>query len=62
MHIRELLFFTAGIGFLSLAKAKNILQGYSTPKTFDISETLKCIEYDIQVVEHWLSHLHNYTQ
>ena len=43
-----------------LAKAKNILQGYSTPKPFDISESEKCIEYDTQVVDHWLSHLEKY--
>lgn len=51
-----------GIGFLALAKAKNMLQGYSSAKPFDISETERCIEYDIRIVEHWLSHLQKYTQ
>ncbi len=64
MRIREtgenLLFFTAGIGFLALAKAKYIIKGYSSPKPFDISETSRCIEFDIHVVEHWLSHLQSY--
>lgn len=61
MYLREKFLFMAGIGFLVLAKVKNMLQGYSTPKSFDISETEKCIEYDIGVVEHWLSYLQGYT-
>jgi SAM-dependent methyltransferase len=61
MLLRDTFFYIAGIGFLALAKAKNILQGYSSPKPFDISETERCIEYDINVVEHWLSHLQKFT-
>lgn len=61
MPLRNNFFYTAGIGFLALAKAKNILQGYSSPKPFDISETARCIEYDINVVEQWMSHLQKYT-
>ena len=61
MQLRDPFFFAAGIGFLALAKAKNILKGYSSPKPFDISEISRCIEYDIHVVEHWLFHLQSYT-
>ena len=61
MKTRDLFFFAVGIGFLALAKAKNIIQGYSSPKPFDISEVSKCIDYDIHVVEGWLSHLQKYT-
>lgn len=61
MPLRDTFFYTAGIGFLALAKAKNILQGYSSPKPFDFSETTRCIEYDLNVVEHWMSHLQKYT-
>lgn len=61
IHLRNIFFYIAGIGFLALAKAKNILQGYSSPKPFDISETARCIEYDIQVVEQWIEHLKKYT-
>jgi SAM-dependent methyltransferase len=61
MYLRNIFFYTAGIGFLTLAKAKNILQGYSSPKPFDNSETARCIEYDIHVVEQWLRHLQKYT-
>lgn len=60
MSLRDTFFYITGIGFLALAKAKNILQGYSSPKPFDISETARCIEYNIRVVEHWLSHLQKY--
>ncbi len=54
-------YFYAGIVFLALAKTKNIIQGYSSPKAFSINETTRCIEYDIDVVESWLSHLQKYT-
>ena len=60
MPLKNAFFKIAGIGFLFLAKVKNILKGYSSPKPFDISETEKCIDYDINVVEEWLSHLQNY--
>jgi len=61
MFLREMFFYITGIGFLALAKGKNILKGYSSPKPFDISEIERCIEYDMQVVELWLSHLRRYT-
>ncbi|MBC7883032.1 MAG: methyltransferase domain-containing protein [Anaerolineae bacterium] len=54
-------FYLLGIAFLALAKAKNIMKGYTSPKPFDISESERCIEYDIHVVEHWLSHLQKYS-
>lgn len=43
--------------FLVLAKLKNILFSYSTPKTFSNSNYERCIDYDIHVVDRWLSHL-----
>jgi SAM-dependent methyltransferase len=58
--LRDSLFYGVGIGFLMMAKAKNIL-GFSSPKPFDISEAEKCIDYDIGVVENWLKHLRRYT-
>jgi SAM-dependent methyltransferase len=62
MHLKNKFYYTAGIGFLALAKIKNTLQGYSSPKPFDISETARCIEYDINVVEHWIDHLEKYNK
>lgn len=59
--LRECVLYVIGIGFLALAKAKNFLQGYATPKPFAVSETQRCVEYDIGVVDHWLSRLHEYT-
>lgn len=61
MFFRDSFFYMAGIGFLALAKAKNILKGYSTPKPYDISSSEKCIEYDLRVVEDWLTHLRRYS-
>jgi SAM-dependent methyltransferase len=57
---RDTIFFVAGLAFLVLAKAKNVLRGYSTPKPFDISQTEPCVSYDLQVVDKWLGHLGQY--
>jgi len=61
MFLRNAFFFAVGIGFLGLAKAKNILRGYTTPRAFDHSDAERSIDYDFQVVEQWLVHLVNYT-
>jgi len=53
--------YVAGLGFLSLAKAKNVLRGYSSPKPFDLTETEKCVAYDMRVVDEWLAHLAAYS-
>lgn len=53
-------FYVAGIGFLTLAKIKNTLSGYSSPKRFKVAETERCIKYDMRVVDLWLKHLKEY--
>jgi SAM-dependent methyltransferase len=58
--MRNSFMYAAGIGFLTLAKAKNVLRGYSSPKPFDLSDTDRCIAYDLKVVDEWLSHLKTY--
>jgi SAM-dependent methyltransferase len=57
---RNGLYFAAGIVFLALAKAKHVLRGYSTPKPFDLSETDRCIDYDMKVASELLGHLRTY--
>ena len=61
MGLRNILFFVSGICLLFLAKAKNILKGYPSPKPFDMSTIEQCIDYDIHVVHHWLSRLEEYS-
>ena len=61
MSLQDKCFFILGLGFLALAKAKNTLKGYTSPKPFGITEFAKCIEYDIRVVEYWSSYLQEYT-
>jgi SAM-dependent methyltransferase len=61
MSLRNAFFFGAGIVFLGLAKAKNVLRGYSTPRPFDHSDTERNVAYDIKVVDQWLVHLASYT-
>lgn len=50
-----------GLAFLLLAKIKYYLFGYTTSKPSNITEYEKCYEYDIRIVDQWLSHLNNYT-
>lgn len=52
--------FTAGLGFLILAKAKNLLQGYTSPKPFALGEIERCVRYDLKVVDEWLAQLQKY--
>jgi SAM-dependent methyltransferase len=61
MWPRHAWFYTVGIGFLAAAKIKHSIHGYSTPKPFDLSETDRCIDYDVHVVDRWLAQLQRYT-
>lgn len=61
MYCQKTFYYTVGIVFLALAKAKNMLWGYSTPKTFDVTAMDRCVEYDLRVVDAWLNHLEKYT-
>jgi ubiquinone/menaquinone biosynthesis C-methylase UbiE len=61
MTLRDIFFYVIGIGFLALAKTKHVLHGYSTPKPFDITDTERCIAYDLHVVEQWLVQLEQFT-
>ena len=49
-------YYWSGILFLFLAKARSIIEGY-TPKDFSMNEFQQCVEYDIEVVDRWISHL-----
>ena len=58
--MRNAFLYAAGIGFLTLAKAKHTLQGYASPKPFSSADTERCIDYDLKVVDEWLAHLEAY--
>jgi SAM-dependent methyltransferase len=51
------MYFLLGIAFLALAKGKHSLQGYKTPKPFDLTDIDRCVAYDIDVVESWTTHV-----
>lgn len=59
--MRNAFLYAAGIGFLTLAKAKHALQGYASPKPFSSADTERCIAYDLKVVDEWLAHLETYS-
>jgi SAM-dependent methyltransferase len=58
--LRSAAMYMAGLGFLFLAKIKHGMQGYTSPKPFDLSETERAVSYDLQVVDQWLRHLKDY--
>lgn len=53
--IRNFAMFMAGLVFLLLAKLKNMVRGYATPKSFGIRLQDQCFDYDTQVVDKWLA-------
>jgi SAM-dependent methyltransferase len=59
-NVRDAFMFLAGLVFLTLAKARNVLSGYSSPKPFRLNETDRCIAYDLKIVDEWLKHLRAY--
>jgi SAM-dependent methyltransferase len=61
LKLRDAFYFSAGVGFLALAKARNLLKGYTSPKPFEVSEVERCIVYDARVVHEWLEELTRYT-
>lgn len=60
--IANTFFWLSGLVFLFLAKAKHAVKGYSTPKTFSAKEYKKCLQYDIEVVDKWLTIIEKITK
>jgi SAM-dependent methyltransferase len=58
--LRSAFMYTAGLCFLLLAKIKHRVQGYTSPKPFDLSDTERAAAYDLQVVDGWLRYLKDY--
>jgi hypothetical protein len=56
----NLFYYYAGILFLMLAKVKNMLRGYSTPRPFPTAQINRAVRYDLEVVESWLYFLGQY--
>lgn len=54
-------YFVSGLIFLALAKTKNRLRGYVTPKPFNVTETERSIAYDLRIVDQWLARLQQAT-
>jgi SAM-dependent methyltransferase len=51
-------YYLAGIGFLALAKLKHMIGGYRTPKPLPLTQTDRCIDYDVKVADGLLAQLH----
>jgi SAM-dependent methyltransferase len=52
--------YLVGLGFLFLNKLRHTLQGYTTPRTFSMSDFKQAIDYDNSVVNNWLGYLNDY--
>lgn len=58
--LKNWFYYFVGIGFLILSNLKYRILGY-TPKPFTLQEAQRCSEYNINVVDRWLKHFHEYT-
>ncbi len=58
--LRNWFFYGAGILFLAMSKARFLLKGYS-PKPISNDQMQACADYDIRVVDRYISNLHTYT-
>jgi len=58
--LKNWFYYFIGIGFLILSNLRYRILGY-TPKPFTLQEAQRCAEYNINVVDRWLKHLHQYT-
>lgn len=58
--IRNAQYKLLGVGFLALAKGKNLLKGYDRARPFSTVEARRCADYDAKVVDEWLEILGSY--
>jgi SAM-dependent methyltransferase len=59
--LRNTFYGVAGLVFLTLARLKQWIQGYRTPRPFTLEDPERCIAYDMAVVDDWLALLRDYT-
>lgn len=59
-EVNNFLYWLVGALILPINKFRHKLQGYTTPRTFNISEFERAVEYDFSVVESWQYYLDLY--
>lgn len=59
--ISNLVWKSAGAGFLALAKVQNLLQGYRRPRPYGTSEIERTVNYGRRVVDEWMDAYSQYT-
>lgn len=58
---KNIQYYWIGLAILILNKIRHSIQGYTTPRTFPVTQVNRAIEYDFAVVADWLSALEEYT-
>ena len=58
---KNILYFPIGLAVLVLNKIRYFVLGYKSPRPFDISQTQQAIDYDVDVIKHWIMFLSAYT-
>ena len=53
-------FHLVGAGLMGLNCLRHRIKGYTTPRTFPISEIERGVAYDLSVVDGWINHLTSY--
>lgn len=54
------IYYWIGLVFLLLNKIRHSIRGYTSPRTFPITEFERAIEYDFRVFNHWMEILEEY--
>lgn len=58
--VRNAFYWWFGAAVLPLNKLRHAMQGYTTPRTFHVSDYRRAAEYDIAVVRSWRHYLDSY--
>jgi len=58
--VNNLLYWLAGALILPINKLRHVIEGYTTPRTFGITEFDRAVDYDLSVVNSWKSYLDFY--
>lgn len=61
LFVVNIFFYILGLIFLLFVKIKYHFSGFPTSNLSNVTNYAKFFEYDIRVVDQWISHLNNYT-
>jgi len=61
-RVNNFLYWLMGGIILPINKIRHSIEGYTTPRTFDIHDFNRAVDYDLEVVKSWRYYLDSYTK